>query len=275
MKLELRGSSVSRPGSETGSERGVGGVPLAGPVHLPIAMNGGDHVYRYSTEYPEPSFPPKAKVGTLSVYSAMLSWRWPRVASDVALPRLAGRPEQQRLRALRGLLARLHPAALAEPAAARLGRAPGAAAAVVAVHVAVQPAGVRGPALLGGVRQPVPAELERLAAAAAHKPRAQREPQHGQHGPHRWHAPHGAPHGPSPRGGAPRPQRAAAAATLQQRGAGPQRQRRGPAGGQAAQLAHVAVHCAQLADGDHQAGHVGDARIAGGPSRSARSEQRL
>ncbi|XP_052131817.1 irregular chiasm C-roughest protein-like, partial [Frankliniella occidentalis] len=60
MKLELRtGSSVSRPGSETGSERGVGGVPLAGPVHLPMALNGGDHVYRYSTEYPEPSFPPK------------------------------------------------------------------------------------------------------------------------------------------------------------------------------------------------------------------------
>ncbi|KAE8737474.1 hypothetical protein FOCC_FOCC017062 [Frankliniella occidentalis] len=44
MKLELRtGSSVSRPGSETGSERGVGGVPLAGPVHLPMALNGGDH----------------------------------------------------------------------------------------------------------------------------------------------------------------------------------------------------------------------------------------
>ncbi|KAJ1521076.1 hypothetical protein ONE63_002782 [Megalurothrips usitatus] len=66
LKLELRtGSSVSRPGSETGSERGVGGVPLAGPVHLPMPMtlNGGDHVYRYSTEYPEPSFPPKAKDG--------------------------------------------------------------------------------------------------------------------------------------------------------------------------------------------------------------------
>lgn len=71
MKLELRtGSSVSRPGSETGSERGLGGVPLAGPVHLPVALNGGDHVYRYSTEYPEPSFPPKAlnKVGATLHY---------------------------------------------------------------------------------------------------------------------------------------------------------------------------------------------------------------
>ena len=64
MKLELRtGSSVSRPGSETGSERGGGGVPLAGPVHLPLstlnALNG-DHMYRYPTDYPDTTFPPKS-----------------------------------------------------------------------------------------------------------------------------------------------------------------------------------------------------------------------
>lgn len=66
--MELRtGSSVSNvhceleygPDSETGSES-VGtrvGVPLAGPVPMPV--NGGDHIYRYSAEFTEPVFPPK------------------------------------------------------------------------------------------------------------------------------------------------------------------------------------------------------------------------
>ena len=68
LKMELRtGSSVSNvhceleygPDSETGSESVVTrvGVPLAGPVPMPV--NGGDHIYRYSAEFTEPVFPPK------------------------------------------------------------------------------------------------------------------------------------------------------------------------------------------------------------------------
>lgn len=66
--MELRtGSSVSNvhceleygPDSETGSESVVTrvGVPLAGPVPLPV--NGGEHIYRYSAEFSDPAFPPK------------------------------------------------------------------------------------------------------------------------------------------------------------------------------------------------------------------------
>ncbi|PSN47544.1 hypothetical protein C0J52_08394 [Blattella germanica] len=68
LKMELRtGSSVSNvhceleygPDSETGSESVVTrvGVPLAGPVPMPV--NGGEHIYRYSAEFTEPVFPPK------------------------------------------------------------------------------------------------------------------------------------------------------------------------------------------------------------------------
>ncbi|XP_067007432.1 irregular chiasm C-roughest protein isoform X2 [Anabrus simplex] len=68
LKMELRtGSSVSNvhceleygPDSETGSESVVTriGVPLAGPVAMPV--NGGENIYRYSTEFTEPIFPPK------------------------------------------------------------------------------------------------------------------------------------------------------------------------------------------------------------------------
>lgn len=66
--MELRtGSSVSNVhceleyghDSETGSESVVTriGVPLAGPVAMPL--NGGEHLYRYSADFPEPIFPPK------------------------------------------------------------------------------------------------------------------------------------------------------------------------------------------------------------------------
>jgi hypothetical protein len=66
--MELRtGSSVSNvhceleygPDSETGSESVVTrvGVPLAGPVPMPV--NGGEHIYRYSAEFTDPVFPPK------------------------------------------------------------------------------------------------------------------------------------------------------------------------------------------------------------------------
>ncbi|XP_023718817.1 irregular chiasm C-roughest protein isoform X2 [Cryptotermes secundus] len=68
LKMELRtGSSVSNvhceleygPDSETGSESVVTrvGVPLAGPVPMPV--NGGEHIYRYSAEFTDPVFPPK------------------------------------------------------------------------------------------------------------------------------------------------------------------------------------------------------------------------
>ncbi|KAK7788833.1 hypothetical protein R5R35_012822 [Gryllus longicercus] len=68
LKMELRtGSSVSNvhceleygPDSETGSESVVTrvGMPLAGPVAMPV--NGGENIYRYSTEFTEPIFPPK------------------------------------------------------------------------------------------------------------------------------------------------------------------------------------------------------------------------
>ncbi|XP_049959878.1 irregular chiasm C-roughest protein [Schistocerca serialis cubense] len=68
LKMELRtGSSVSNvhceleygPDSETGSESVVTrvGVPLAGPVALPV--NGGDALYRYSAEFSDQPYPNK------------------------------------------------------------------------------------------------------------------------------------------------------------------------------------------------------------------------
>jgi hypothetical protein len=103
LKLDLRtGSSNSNvhcdmdyiPGaeSETGSESVITriGVPLAGPVNV-----SGQEIYRYSADYTEPSFPPKVSLTT----------RFPPRSNDFP----AGRPKQQRLRAIRGLLPRLQP----------------------------------------------------------------------------------------------------------------------------------------------------------------------
>ncbi|XP_023719298.1 uncharacterized protein LOC111870898 isoform X2 [Cryptotermes secundus] len=68
LKRELwTGSSVSNvhceleygPDSDTGSESIVTrvGVPLAGPVPMPV--NGGEHIYRYSAEFTVPVLPLK------------------------------------------------------------------------------------------------------------------------------------------------------------------------------------------------------------------------
>lgn len=68
LKLDLRTGSSNRnmhcdmdyiagAESETGSESVITriGVPLASPVQVP----GAQDIYRYSTDYTEPTFPPK------------------------------------------------------------------------------------------------------------------------------------------------------------------------------------------------------------------------
>lgn len=107
-----------------GSTRGVNALALAGPVPNPIAG------FRYSADYTEPSFPPKSNVSFYFIiiyfyyyYSLALQFNYvlyytahqliftiyivDNVSSDVTF---AGRQQQQRLRALRRLLARLHAA---------------------------------------------------------------------------------------------------------------------------------------------------------------------